>query len=79
MKLYNFNLKNSPGRINGKPHGDVEFMLDGVPIKGHCINSDDSFYVKLEDGVGLKMIKDNEKKIKILEKNLLNFQEMSIF
>jgi 2-polyprenyl-3-methyl-5-hydroxy-6-metoxy-1,4-benzoquinol methylase len=76
MKLYNFNFKKKPGRINGKPHGDVEFMLDDVPIKGHCINSDDSFYVKLEDGVGLKMIKDNEARYGTLQEA---FENISYF
>ena len=51
MKLYNFNFKKKPGRTHGKHHGDVEFMLDEKPFKGHCVNSDDSFYAKLEDGV----------------------------
>ena len=84
MKLYNFNFKKKPGRTHGKHHGDVEFMLDEKPFKGHCVNSDDSFYAKLEDGVGLKMIKDNVSRYGTLEEasdniNYFKGKKLSIF
>jgi 2-polyprenyl-3-methyl-5-hydroxy-6-metoxy-1,4-benzoquinol methylase len=84
MKLYNFNFKEKPGRTHGKHHGDVEFTLDGKPFKGHCINSDDSFYTELEDGVGLKMIKDNAARYGTLKEtseniNYFKGKKLSIF
>lgn len=81
MKLYNFNFKEKPGRSYGKHHGDVEFILDDKPFKGHCINSDDSFYVELGDGVGLKMIKDNEPRYGTLQEaseNINHFKEKKV-
>ena len=76
MKLYNFKFKKSQGRINGKPFGEAEFTLDGVPVKGQCINSDDSFYIRLGDDVGLKIIKNNEARYGTLQKS---FENISYF
>jgi|TARA_R110000824_G_scaffold47251_1_gene134762 2-polyprenyl-3-methyl-5-hydroxy-6-metoxy-1,4-benzoquinol methylase len=67
MKISNFTYKEKEGRTHGKHHGEAKFVMDETPFEGECVNSDDSHYVKLEDNVGLKIIKNNEARYGTLE------------
>jgi 2-polyprenyl-3-methyl-5-hydroxy-6-metoxy-1,4-benzoquinol methylase len=83
MKISDFTYKEKAGRtrIYGKHHGEAELVMDGTIFEGECINSDDSYYIKIEDNVGLKMIKNNEARYGTLEeasKNLDYFKSRKI-
>jgi|TARA_Y100000401_G_scaffold111588_1_gene109996 2-polyprenyl-3-methyl-5-hydroxy-6-metoxy-1,4-benzoquinol methylase len=61
----------------GKHEGKLRVILDGKKVAGEALECDDSYYIEREDGVGLKIIKNNPFKYASLEetnKNLSYFK-----
>ena len=51
----------------GKHEGKLRVILDGKKVACEALECDDSYYIEREDGVGLKIIKNNPFKYASLE------------
>jgi len=75
MKISNLTFKKT-----GKNKGEIRFTLNGKEVSGPGLNCDDAYYIKMQDGTGLKIIKDNENRYGALSetsKNLDYFKSKS--